>query len=152
MFDQMLNGAIYGSTFCLWSLYIILICSAQLLIQTTVENVDTKQKECGIIFKTDNIKFALLCLKTALICQDALLKGICCWTQWDTVPSSCPMNTTLALDVLDLAGRQNLVLSVSSSYLWSDGGYYPVGGARHCQEGLCWLCRNILIGAIWQCH
>lgn len=48
---------------------------------------------------------------------------------------SCPMNGTLAQDVLDLAATQNVVLSVSLSYLWSDGLHYSVGGGRHCQEG-----------------
>lgn len=75
------------------------------------------------------------------------LKGICgscCWH----CPVLIPMNATLALDVLDLAARQNLVLSVSLAYLWSDGVCSPAGGGQHCQEGLRLRCRNILIGAI----
>lgn len=103
----------------------------------------------------DNIKFVLLCLKTALISQDTpwgTLEGTCGGSvvavAGHSGTLSCPMNGTLAQDVLDLAATQNLVLSVSLSYLWSDGLHYSVGGGRHCQEGVCLLCRNILIGSI----
>lgn len=36
----------------------------------------------------------------------------------------------------------------SSSYLWVDGVHYPLRGGWHCQEGLCLVCRSILIGSI----
>ena len=37
---------------------------------------------------------------------------------------------------------------VSWALLQSDGVHYPAWGGQHCQEGICLLCRNILIGPI----